>query len=258
MSIKAKIEAILFLTSKPIKAQAIAALLNEDSSVVRQTILSLIQEYENKDGALEIASENGYIIQVKEEYANLLNDLNPIELSQAAIRTLSAIAIKQPVIQSEIIKLRGSGAYDHIKELLEKDFISKHDDGRSPTIMTTKKFQEYFRLSKEAHSLRKLFKQTDNDNATKNINPENIDPENSTTTELETDKFASAKILLELANLDNNNSLENYLASMDNNETISTMRQNSPEIATIQKDVSHEPSSNNSHETSLKSNSSNL
>ncbi len=253
MSIKAKIEAILFLTAKPIKAQAIAALLNEDSSLVRQTILSLIQEYENKDGALEIASENGYIIQVKEEYANLLNDLNPIELSQAAIRTLSAIAIKQPVIQSEIIKLRGSGAYDHIKELLEKDFISKHDDGRSPIIMTTKKFQEYFRLSKEAHSLRKLFKQTDNNNATTNI-----DDENSATTALETDKFASAKILLELANLDNNNTLENYLDSMDNNETTSTMRQNPPEIDTIQKDVSLESLSNNRHEISLKSNSSNL
>lgn len=253
MSIKAKIEAILFLTSKPIKAQAIAALLNEDSSLVRQTILSLIQEYENKDGALEIASENGYIIQVKEEYANLLNDLNPIELSQAAIRTLSAIAIKQPVIQSEIIKLRGSGAYDHIKELLEKDFISKHDDGRSPTIMTTKKFQEYFRLSKEAHSLRKLFKQADNDNATKNIAPEN-----SATAELETDKFASAKILLELANLDNNNTLENYLDSMDNNETTSTIRQNPPEIDTIQNDVLLESLSNDKHETSLKSNFSNL
>ncbi len=175
MSIKAKIESILFLTEKPVKAQAIASLINEDSSVVRQTILNLIQEYESRDTALEIVSENGYMIQVKEDYSNLLNDLNPVELSQAAIRTLSAIAIKQPVNQSEIIKLRGSGAYDHIRELLEKDFISKHDDGRSPKIMTTKKFQEYFRLSKEASDIRKLFKQVEQETVNNNDTNDNIE-----------------------------------------------------------------------------------
>jgi len=58
------------------------------------------------------------------------------------------------VLQSEIIKLRGAGAYDHIKELLVRELINKREEGRSSLLTTTKKFQEYFRLSKDGKSFR--------------------------------------------------------------------------------------------------------
>lgn len=152
--LKAKIEAILFLTDKPIKALAIARIVNEDVQVVRQAVLELIRDYEERNGGLEIADENGYSLQVKDEFTSIIDEFVPIEMPTALIRTLSAIAIKQPVPQSEIIKIRGAGAYDHIKELLTRDLIHKKEDGRSPILTTTKKFQEYFRLSKDGKSLR--------------------------------------------------------------------------------------------------------
>ena len=82
----------------------------------------------------------------------------PVEMSAALIRTLSAIAIKQPIPQSEIIRIRGAGAYEHIKELAEKELIAKRDDqgSRSPILSTTKKFQEYFRLTRDGKELRNL------------------------------------------------------------------------------------------------------
>lgn len=152
--LKAKIEAILFLTDKPIKALAIARIVNEDVQVVRQAVLELINDYEARNGGLEIADENGYSLQVKDEFTSIIDEFVPIEMPTALIRTLSAIAIKQPVAQSEIIKIRGAGAYDHIKELLTRDLIHKKEDGRSPLLTTTKQFQEYFRLSKDGKSLR--------------------------------------------------------------------------------------------------------
>lgn len=152
--LKAKIEAILFLTDKPIKALAIARIVNEDVQVVRQAVLELIRDYEERNGGLEIADENGYSLQVKDEFTAIIDEFVPIEMPTALIRTLSAIAIKQPVAQSEIIKIRGAGAYDHIKELLTRDLIHKKEDGRSPLLTTTKQFQEYFRLSKDGKSLR--------------------------------------------------------------------------------------------------------
>ncbi len=152
--LKAKIEAILFLTDKPIKALAIARIVNEDVQVVRQAVLELIRDYEERNGGLEIADENGYSLQVKDEFTAIIDEFVPIEMPTALIRTLSAIAIKQPVPQSEIIKIRGAGAYDHIKELLTRDLIHKKEDGRSPLLTTTKQFQEYFRLSKDGKSLR--------------------------------------------------------------------------------------------------------
>lgn len=162
VNVKAKVEAVLFLTDKPIRAQAIARIVNADVQIVRQLILELIHDYEERAGALEIAQENGYIIEVKQEYASLMEEFFPIEMSAALLRTLSAIAIKQPVMQSEIIRVRGAGAYDHIRELITKELILKKEEGgRSPTLSTTKRFQEYFRLTKDGTSLRKHLQRED-------------------------------------------------------------------------------------------------
>lgn len=152
--LKAKIEAVLFLTDKPMRAQALARVVNEDVQRVRQALLELINDYEQRGGGLEIAHDNGYMLQVKDEFASLTNEFMPIEMPIALLRTLSAIAIKQPVAQSDIIKIRGAGAYDHVKELMTRELIVKKDEGRSPILMTSKKFQEYFRLSGDGKMLR--------------------------------------------------------------------------------------------------------
>ncbi len=155
MSLKSRVEAVLFLTDKPVVAAVVAKLVNTDVQLVRQSILELIHDYEERNCALEIANDDdGYMMQVKDEYSNVANDLAPIDLPLAVVRTLSAIAIKQPVMQSDIVRIRGAGAYEHIKELLEKDLISKKEEGRSPLLSTTKKFQTYFRLSTDAKALR--------------------------------------------------------------------------------------------------------
>ncbi|MBS1990875.1 MAG: SMC-Scp complex subunit ScpB [Cyanobacteria bacterium SZAS LIN-3] len=154
MQLKTHIEALLFLTDKPLKAQAIARTLNQDVQVVRQAMLELINDYESRNGALEIADEDGYMMQVKDEFSSLVDEFSPFEMPTALVRTLSAIALKQPVSQADVIKIRGAGAYDHIKELEQRELIHKREDGRSPILTTTKKFQEYFRLSKDGQDWR--------------------------------------------------------------------------------------------------------
>ena len=51
--------------------------------------------------------------------------------------------------------LRGSNAYEHVQELLEKGLISRHKDknGRSYNIKTTPKFAEYFKLKGDVRAL---------------------------------------------------------------------------------------------------------
>ncbi len=162
MSLKSRVEAVLFLTDKPVVAAVVAKLVNEDVQLVRQAIMQLIYDYEQRDCALEISDDDdGYMMQVKDEFANLANDLAPIDLPVAVVRTLSAIAIKQPVMQSEIVRIRGAGAYEHITALLEKELITKKEEGRSHLLSTTKKFQEYFRLSQDAKALRTQLKEQD-------------------------------------------------------------------------------------------------
>ena len=163
MNLKRQIEALLFLTDKPLKTQVIARTINQDVQQVRQAMLELINDYEERDGAIEIADEDGYMMQVKDEFSNLVDEFAPFEMPTSLVRTLSAIAIKQPVMQSEIIKLRGAGAYDHIKELIIRELVYRKEEGRSPILTTTKKFQEYFRLSKDGQTWRKVMEKTGGD-----------------------------------------------------------------------------------------------
>ena len=147
--LKAQIEAVLFVTDKPLKTGAISKMLNIAYDEVQSAIVQLIQEYEDRSGGLEIGTEEGYIIQVKVDYLSIVTEMLPLELNPGPLRTLSAIALKEPALQSQVVDMRGSGAYEHINELVEQDLITKTPQGLSYILKTTNKFKQYFRLSKE-------------------------------------------------------------------------------------------------------------
>lgn len=152
--LKSQIEAVLFVTEQPLKTGAIAKLLNAAYDDVQAAIVQLIQEYEDKNGGLELGTEDGYIIQVKIQYLNIVTEMMPLELNPGPLRTLSAIALKEPVLQSIVVDMRGSSAYEHINELVEKDLVIKKPQGLSFVLRTTKKFNQYFRLTQEASKVK--------------------------------------------------------------------------------------------------------
>ena len=158
MDLKAKIEAVLFVTGKAVDLKEIATILEADEQEVEDAMLSLIIDYSSRDGALEIDDENGYIIQVKDEYMDIVEKLCPIDISNAVLKTLLVIALKQPIRQSLLKELRGSTAYDHVSELVEKGMISRKKDsnGRSYNLKTTPKFAEYFKIKGNFEMLSKL------------------------------------------------------------------------------------------------------
>lgn len=152
--IKSKVEAVLFITSKAMQPIDIAQILNLEEDVVESALLDLMFDYSSRNGALEIDDEDGYIIQVKAEHMDIVEKLCPVELSPAVLKTLTVIALKEPIRQTTLKELRSS-AYEHIAELLEQGLISKTKDknGRSFNIRTTKKFQEYFKLKGDIKAL---------------------------------------------------------------------------------------------------------
>ncbi len=164
--LKSRIEAVLFITSRAVSLDEIAVILNEDTEAIEEAVLELIMDYSSRDGALEIDDENGYILQVKEEYIDLVELLCPVDLKPSVLRTLSVIAIKEPMRQTELKDLRGSSAYEHVQELVDKGLISKTRDknGRSFNLKTTPKFKEYFKLKGDTRSLSKILENGIKDN----------------------------------------------------------------------------------------------
>lgn len=157
--LKSRIEAVLFTTAQALSVHEIAEILEEENDeVVEEALLELIMDYSSRDGALEIDDENGYILQVKEEHMDIVEKLCPVELKPAVLRTLSVIALKEPIRQTVLKELRGSNAYEHVQELVEKGLISKTKDKnrRSYNLKTTPKFAEYFKLKGDTRALAKI------------------------------------------------------------------------------------------------------
>ena len=158
MSLKPRIEAVLFVTARAISVDEIAEILKANPDEVEVELLDLIMDYSSRDSALEIDDEDGYIIQVRQEHMDIVEKLVPVELKPAALKTLSVIALKEPIRQTYLKELRGSVAYEHVQELLKKGLISRIKDrnGRSFNLKTTPRFAEYFKLKGDTKTLAKL------------------------------------------------------------------------------------------------------
>src|SRR3989338_11616198 len=63
--LKAQVEAVMFITDTPLKTGALAKMLNASYDDVQSSLVQLIQEYEDRNGGLEIGTDDGYIIQVR-------------------------------------------------------------------------------------------------------------------------------------------------------------------------------------------------
>ena len=147
-----KIEAVLYLKGKPISKKTISELTKSDINSVSEAIKQLSDKYSHSSSALEIISNNSLIsLELKHSLNEYVEDLLPSELKTAVLRTLAVIAIKKKILQSDLIILRGSSAYDHIKELIEKKFINKRKqkDGRSYWLSLSDKFFQTFAVSNE-------------------------------------------------------------------------------------------------------------
>lgn len=160
-NLKAKVEAVLFVTAKAMKPIEISELLKVSEEEIENALLDLMFDYSSRDGALEIDDEDGYIIQVRSEHLDIVEKLCPVDLKPAVLKTLTIIALKEPIRQAYLKELR-SNAYEHVAELLEKGLISKTRDknGRSFNLRTTPKFAEYFKLKGDAKTLAKLLDTT--------------------------------------------------------------------------------------------------
>ena len=147
ISLPARIEAILYLKGKPISSKEMAELINIEQIKVEQALVALMAGYAQRDTSLEINQRNDlYSLQLRPGLGELVQDLLPADLSIATLRTLATIALKKRILQSELVELRGSGAYDHIKELVQKSFVERkrQKDGRSFWLTLSEKFHQTF------------------------------------------------------------------------------------------------------------------
>ena len=167
MSLKAKLEAIVYAAETPITLDHIVELLNESAigegatedevkSRVRVALEELIDDYAAAHRGIEIRQiAGGYRMSTKPEQHDVVREFAkslkpPIRLSLPALETLAVIAYKQPVTVPEINEIRGVDSSGVIATLLDRKLITtagrKAVIGRPILYKSTKEFLLRFGL----------------------------------------------------------------------------------------------------------------
>ncbi|MEY4358935.1 MAG: SMC-Scp complex subunit ScpB [Cyanobacteriota bacterium] len=149
VSLPARLEAILYLKGRSMTLGELAEIAGVERDAVELGLITLMADYAHRDTALEIRQEGQrYSLQLRDGLGDLVQNLLPVDLSTAALRTLATIALKKRILQSDLVELRGSGAYDHIKELLAQNFIERkrQSEGRSYWLSLSEKFHRTFSI----------------------------------------------------------------------------------------------------------------
>ena len=168
MSLKAKLEAIVYAAETPITLDHIVQLVRESVTAegadteaevrarVRLALEELVIDYSTSSHGIEIRQvAGGYRMSSKPEHHDLLREFAkslkpPIRLSLPALETLAVIAYKQPVTVPEISEIRGVDSSGVIATLLDRKLITtagrKTVIGRPILYKTTKEFLLRFGL----------------------------------------------------------------------------------------------------------------
>jgi segregation and condensation protein B len=169
MSLRAKIEAIVYAAETPVTLEQIFQLVKESvrldeegaeeaaaKSRVRTALEELTAEYSAAEHGIEIRQvAGGYRMSTKPEQHDVVRAFAkslkpPIRLSLPALETLAVIAYKQPVTVPEISEIRGVDSGGVIATLLDRKLITtagrKAVIGRPILYKTTKEFLMRFGL----------------------------------------------------------------------------------------------------------------
>ncbi len=147
MSDKNKIEAVLFTTGKFMSLEEIGKAAGIGSEgVVKELVEELKKDYEQNNSALYVQDNEGkYKLNIRKEYGHLANQLvSTTEMDSPTTKTLAVIAWKNPALQSDVIKIRGNKAYDHINMIKEQGLVTAEKYGRTRLLKLTPRFFDYF------------------------------------------------------------------------------------------------------------------
>ncbi|MEM1539584.1 MAG: SMC-Scp complex subunit ScpB [Candidatus Bathyarchaeia archaeon] len=173
----ALVEAALYVAGRPLNLSELCSVLRTRSkNKVKTLVKTLMQEYASRNTALEILElkDERYVLQLKAEFTPYVKKLvkRPL-LSTGPLKTLSYIALRQPVPQKRVVEVRGRHAYGHIKLLKDMGLIASERKGRSTVLKTTDYFADYFGLSHDVTVMKRELR--------KILEGERVEEENTST-----------------------------------------------------------------------------
>lgn len=138
-----EIEAIIFLSDKPVPIEELADFLNKTVEETKTLLLDLKEKRENTGINLEIKEEMVKFVTNPNCGKAIQDFFNPTvkvkKLSKSSMETLTIIAFKGPITKSAIEDIKGVSVDGSIQTLLEKKLI--YASGRKKSLGNPKLYE---------------------------------------------------------------------------------------------------------------------
>jgi segregation and condensation protein B len=155
-------EAALYVSGRPLDLKMIGSVIGARSEDKIRAIATAVSErYKISGSPIQVAElpDGRFVMQLRAEFAKHVRKLsNRPLLTPGPLRTLSFIALKQPITQSYVVRVRGKLAYGHVKQLKEMDLVNDERIGRTRMLRTTTNFADYFNLNHDQSLMKKELK----------------------------------------------------------------------------------------------------
>lgn len=155
-SLQAIVEAMIFISEKPLSFKQLQGLLEDVSLLELQEVMDRIKHaYQMGHHGIYLESVGGgYQFRTKIDKAHWLRKLSlekPMKLTRSQLETLAIVAYRQPITRIDVDLIRGVDSTHLLKILLDKKLIRilgvKESPGRPIIYGTTSEFLEFFNLS---------------------------------------------------------------------------------------------------------------
>ncbi len=139
----AKIEAVLFLSTKPVTYRALARILEISESDVVASVQELARLRNVAESGIHLVQANSSVeLGSNPAFASILETVskeeNAQELTRPQLETLTIVAYRGPITKAEIEHIRGVNCSLILRNLLTRGFIIEQEDaikfGESYTI----------------------------------------------------------------------------------------------------------------------------
>ena len=150
------LEAVLFLASQPLPSRKLAQLVRlADGTAARTLVKELNAHYEQRHRSFRVEEiAGGYQLRTQKMFAPWIRKMvsvpREIRMSGPSMETLAVVAYRQPVMRTEIEKVRGVQCGEILRQLMERGMVrisGRADElGRPFLYGTTKNFLEVFGL----------------------------------------------------------------------------------------------------------------
>ena len=145
---KRLVESVLFSATEPVSINEIKEATDLTPNKIKKTLDELIEDYNvsrKDETSMEvIKAGEKYAMQVKKKYTDQSIMISKPEIESNLLKTLTLIAFHQPLKQSNLRRMIGTKAYEHVDELAELKLIHTKKHGATEMLTTTKLFPEYF------------------------------------------------------------------------------------------------------------------